>query len=55
MIPCLVEDILCLHNDIGPEAMKKLEIIVVGGVPLKDLVGRQMGEAVVRVLNHWGG
>jgi len=54
-VPCIVEDILCLPDDVGLEAMKKLDIVVVGGAPLKDLVGRRMGEAGVRVLNHWGG
>jgi len=54
-VPCIIEDILCLPDDVGLEVMKKLDIVVVGGAPLKDLVGRRMVEAGVKVLNHWGG
>ncbi|EDQ98476.1 uncharacterized protein LACBIDRAFT_256821 [Laccaria bicolor S238N-H82] len=53
-VPCIIEDILCLPDDVGLEAMKKLDIVVVGGAPLKDIVGRRMTEGGVRVLNHWG-
>ena len=35
--------------------MKKLDIVIVGGAPLKDYVGRWMVEGGVRLLNHGGG
>jgi hypothetical protein len=54
-VPCTIENILCLPNNVGLGAMKTSDVVVVVGAPLKDLVGRRMGEAGVRVLNHWGG
>ncbi|EDR03548.1 uncharacterized protein LACBIDRAFT_253196 [Laccaria bicolor S238N-H82] len=53
-VPCIIEDILCLPDDVGLEAMKKLDIVVVGGAPLKDIFGGRMAEGGVNVLNHWG-
>ncbi|KIJ91637.1 hypothetical protein K443DRAFT_475678 [Laccaria amethystina LaAM-08-1] len=53
-VPCTIENILCLPNNVGLGAMKTSDVVVVVGAPLKDLAGRRMGEAGVRVLNHWG-
>jgi hypothetical protein len=53
-VPSLVEEVLRLPGGVGLEALQKLEIVAVGGAPVKESVGNELAAAGVNLLNHWG-
>jgi hypothetical protein len=53
-VPSIVEEVLRLPGGIGLEALQRLEIVAVGGAPMKESVGNELSAAGVRLLNHWG-
>lgn len=53
-VPSILEDMLNLPDGIGIEALKNLEIVAVGGAPMKESTGRELVEHGVKLLNHWG-
>jgi len=53
-VPSILEECVRLPRDEGINALRNLEIVAVGGAPMKDSVGRQIAAAGVNLLNHWG-
>jgi hypothetical protein len=53
-VPSIVEEVLGLPRGVGLEALQKLEIVAIGGAPMKENVGSELAAAGVNLLNHWG-
>ena len=53
-VPSILEEFVRLPRDEGIDALRDLEIVVVGGAPMKDSVGGQIAAAGVNLLSHWG-
>lgn len=53
-VPSILEDMLRLPGGAGLEALRDLEIVAVGGAPMKESVGAELAAAGVNLLNHWG-
>ena len=53
-VPSILEAFVRLPRDEGMDVLRDLEIVAVGGAPMKDSVGRQVAAAGVNLLNHWG-
>jgi len=53
-VPSIVEEVLRLPGGVGLRALKGLEIVAVGGAPIKESVGDELAAAGVNLLNHWG-
>jgi acyl-CoA synthetase (AMP-forming)/AMP-acid ligase II len=53
-VPSIVEEVLGLPGGVGLEALQRLEIVAVGGAPMKESVGNALAAAGVNLLNHWG-
>ena len=53
-VPSIVEEFVRLPRNEGIEALRDLEIVTVGGAPMKDSVAKQIVAAGVNLLNVWG-
>jgi hypothetical protein len=53
-VPSLLEEVLGLPGGAGLQALQRLEIVAVGGAPMKESVGNELVAAGVNLLNHWG-
>ncbi|KAK2463766.1 hypothetical protein APHAL10511_004204 [Amanita phalloides] len=53
-VPSIVEDILRSLEADGLEILCRLEILVIGGAPMKESVLQELAKARVNILNHWG-
>ncbi|KAF8627100.1 hypothetical protein AX15_004541 [Amanita polypyramis BW_CC] len=53
-VPSIVEDILQAYGAGGLEILRQLEILAVGGAPIKDSVVQDLTRAGINFLNHWG-
>lgn len=53
-VPSIAEELARLPGGVGLEALQKLEIVAVGGAPMKESVGDELAAAGVNLLNHWG-
>ena len=53
-VPSILEEFVRLPGGEGIDALRDLEIVAVGGAPMKDSVGRQIVAAGVNLLNLWG-
>ena len=53
-VPSILEEFVRLPRDEGIDVLRGLEIVAVGGAPMKDGVGMQITAAGVNLLNHWG-
>ncbi|THU97152.1 acetyl-CoA synthetase-like protein [Dendrothele bispora CBS 962.96] len=53
-VPSILEDILNLAGSDGLAALQRLEILAIGGAPIKESVGDELVSNGVQLLNHWG-
>ena len=53
-VPSIVEDILRSPEVDGLEVLRQLEILAIGGAPLRESIIQELLQAKVNVLNHWG-
>ena len=53
-VPSIVEDILQVHGADGLAILRQLEILAIGGAPIKDSVLQDLVQARINLLNHWG-
>lgn len=53
-VPSLLEEMIMLPHGEGLKALQRLQLVAVGGAPMKEAVGDQVFEAGVPLLNHWG-
>lgn len=53
-VPSIVEDILRSPEADCLEMLRQLEILAIGGAPLKESIIKELRQAKVNVLNHWG-
>ncbi|KAK0504442.1 hypothetical protein EDD18DRAFT_1133755 [Armillaria luteobubalina] len=51
-VPSVVEDLLTIPG--GVDALKRLDVLAVGGAPLKEVTGEELVHRGVKLLNHWG-
>ncbi len=50
-VPSVVEDLTITG---GVDALKHLDVLVVGGAPLKEVTGEELVHQGVKLFNHWG-
>ena len=53
-VPSILEEFVRLPGGEGIDALKNLEIVAVGGAPMKEGMGKQIAAAGVNLLNQWG-
>ena len=53
-VPSIVQDILRSHEADGLAMLRQLEILAIGGAPMKESVIQELVRAKVNFLNHWG-
>ncbi|RDB14628.1 Non-canonical non-ribosomal peptide synthetase FUB8 [Hypsizygus marmoreus] len=53
-VPSILEELVRLPGGEGLDALRDLEIVAVGGAPMKENVGSELVAAGVKLLNHWG-
>lgn len=53
-VPSIVEDILRSPEADGLEMLRQLEILAIGGAPIRESIIHELFQAKVNVLNHWG-
>ncbi|KAF8996492.1 hypothetical protein BDQ17DRAFT_1364270 [Cyathus striatus] len=54
LVPSIVEDMFRLNNPSVLEVLRSLELLGVGGAPMKDSVAQEIIEAGVNLVNHCG-
>ncbi|KNZ77600.1 L-aminoadipate-semialdehyde dehydrogenase large subunit [Termitomyces sp. J132] len=53
-VPSILEEMIGLPGGLGLETLKDLEIVAIGGAPMKESFGVEVSLAGVKLLNHWG-
>jgi hypothetical protein len=53
-VPSIVQDILRNREADGLAMLRQLEILAIGGAPMKESVIQELVRAKVKILNHWG-
>jgi len=53
-VPSIVQDILRNREADGLAMLRQLEILAIGGAPMKESVIQELVRAKVKLLNHWG-
>jgi len=53
-VPSIVQDIFQSREADGIAMLRQLEILAIGGAPMKESVIHELVRAKVNFLNHWG-
>ncbi|KAF8625926.1 hypothetical protein AX17_006652 [Amanita inopinata Kibby_2008] len=53
-VPSIVEDILRLPEVDGLAVLRQLEILAIGGAPMKESIAQELVQSNIKILNHWG-